>query len=61
MPALMARADLAISGAGSTYWELVFMGLPSMIVLLAENQGVLADHIMGQQAAVNLGWHAVTN
>ncbi len=38
MPGLMAWADLAIAGGGSTAWELAFMGLPSLLVILAENQ-----------------------
>lgn len=35
---LMAWADVAISGAGSTCWELAFMGLPALLIVLAENQ-----------------------
>lgn len=38
MPELMAWADIAISAGGSTYWELAFMGLPSIIVPIAGNQ-----------------------
>jgi UDP-2,4-diacetamido-2,4,6-trideoxy-beta-L-altropyranose hydrolase len=38
MPALMDWADLAISAAGITAWELVFMQLPTLLLLTAENQ-----------------------
>ena len=38
MPELMAWADVAISAGGSTCWELVFMGLPSILCPVAENQ-----------------------
>lgn len=38
MPELMAWADVAIAGAGSTCWELAFMGLPSIVLVLTENQ-----------------------
>jgi spore coat polysaccharide biosynthesis predicted glycosyltransferase SpsG len=31
MAALMARSDVAISSAGSTVWELAFMGLPAVV------------------------------
>jgi UDP-2,4-diacetamido-2,4,6-trideoxy-beta-L-altropyranose hydrolase len=31
MAGLMARSDAAISSAGSTVWELAFMGLPSVV------------------------------
>ncbi len=45
MPALMAWADVAIAGAGSTVWELAFMGLPSVVLPLAENQIGAAKHL----------------
>lgn len=38
MPELMAWADIAVAGGGSTIWELAFMELPSLILVLAENQ-----------------------
>lgn len=38
MPELMAWADIAVAAAGSTCWELAFMGLPSFALILAENQ-----------------------
>ena len=57
MPTLMAWADVAVTAGGSTCYELAFMGLPALIVVLAENQqtgaAVLAKVGIGQ----NLGWH----
>lgn len=38
MAGLMADSDLAIGAAGSTSWERCVLGLPSVIVVLAENQ-----------------------
>ncbi len=38
MPDLMAWADAGVSGGGGTVWELAFMGLPSLILMLADNQ-----------------------
>jgi UDP-2,4-diacetamido-2,4,6-trideoxy-beta-L-altropyranose hydrolase len=38
MPALMAWADLVVSAAGSTVWELAFMGLPGVLLVVAQNQ-----------------------
>lgn len=35
---LMARADLAIGAGGATTWERLCMGLPSLVLSLAENQ-----------------------
>jgi UDP-2,4-diacetamido-2,4,6-trideoxy-beta-L-altropyranose hydrolase len=55
MPELMAWADIAVSAGGSTCWELAFMGLPSIITIMAENQRLLVAHIAGQQAAISLG------
>lgn len=38
MAQLMADSDLAIGAAGSTSWERCCLGLPALIVVLAENQ-----------------------
>jgi len=38
MAQLMADCDLAIGAAGSTSWERCCLGLPALIVVLAENQ-----------------------
>lgn len=57
MPELMAWADVAIAAGGSTNWELAFMGLPSIIVVLADNQRAIAQKLAELGAAVSLGWH----
>ncbi len=61
MPKLMAWADLAISAGGSTNWELAFMGLPSLLITVADNQKVIAQHLGGIGATTNLGWHEAIN
>ncbi len=38
MPQLMADADVAISAAGITTWEMCFLGLPAVLIDVAENQ-----------------------
>lgn len=38
MAALMAEADIAISAAGSTLWELCCVGVPTIAVITADNQ-----------------------
>ena len=38
MAELMAHADLAIGAGGTTTWERICLGLPSLIFTLAENQ-----------------------
>lgn len=56
MPSLMAWADLAISAGGSTCWELAFMGLPNIVLTLAENQKDIAEGLNDAGVAVSLGW-----
>ncbi len=57
MAELMAWADVAISAAGSATWELAFMGVPSLLVSLADNQRAVAETMGRQGIAENLGWH----
>lgn len=56
MPELMAWADVAITGGGSTCWELAFMGLPSLILILAENQRAIAEKLNQAGIVQTLGW-----
>jgi len=42
---LMVRADLAIGGCGSTSWERCCLGLPTVAILIAENQRLVADNL----------------
>jgi len=57
MPELMAWADIAISAGGSTCWEMAFMGLPSLIITLADNQAGIAEGLGKAGAGIDLGWH----
>jgi UDP-2,4-diacetamido-2,4,6-trideoxy-beta-L-altropyranose hydrolase len=57
MPELMAWADVAISGGGSTSWELAFMGVPALVTILASNQYPIAESLNAIGCAVNLGWY----
>ncbi|MDP2167685.1 MAG: UDP-2,4-diacetamido-2,4,6-trideoxy-beta-L-altropyranose hydrolase [Thermodesulfovibrionales bacterium] len=38
MSPLMAWADIAVSAGGTTTWELAFMGLPTALCIIADNQ-----------------------
>jgi len=38
MPELMAWADFAVSAGGSTMWELAYLGVPFIPIVIAENQ-----------------------
>jgi spore coat polysaccharide biosynthesis predicted glycosyltransferase SpsG len=51
----MASADLAVCGAGATAVELAFLGVPVVMIVLAENQLAIAEALDRAGAAVNLG------
>ncbi|HEY9619567.1 MAG TPA: UDP-2,4-diacetamido-2,4,6-trideoxy-beta-L-altropyranose hydrolase [Crinalium sp.] len=57
MPELMAWADVAIAAGGTTSWELAFMGLPTLMLILAENQRAVAEKLDAMGVVINLGWH----
>ena len=57
MAALMAWADVAVTAAGSTCWELAFIGLPALLIVLADNQTGIAEGLEEAGTAVSLGWH----
>lgn len=62
MAALMTAADLSVGAGGITTWERCFLGLPSLVVVVAGNQEQLAraaDHVgiirlVGNSAAVTV-------
>jgi RimJ/RimL family protein N-acetyltransferase len=55
MPAWMAWADVAIAGAGVTSYELCYMGLPSLLLIVAENQRRIAERLSELGMAANAG------
>lgn len=55
MAELMAACDLAIGGAGGTAWERCCLGLPTLLVVLAENQRAGAQALVRAQAARMIG------
>jgi len=57
MPEIMAMTDVAISAGGSTCWELCFFGIPSLLIIAAENQQSTAVGLDHTGAAACLGWH----
>lgn len=58
MPVLMSRAEIAVTAAGSTCWELACMGLPAVVLVVAENQRYAAARLHEAGIVVNLGWHS---
>ena len=54
MAQLMADSDLAIGAAGSTSWERCCLGLPSILITVAENQKTIALNLQKAGAIVCL-------
>jgi len=55
MAEIMATSDLAIGAAGSTTWERCCLGLPSILLVLAENQRIIGELINDAGAALCIG------
>ncbi|MDD2914469.1 MAG: UDP-2,4-diacetamido-2,4,6-trideoxy-beta-L-altropyranose hydrolase [Gallionella sp.] len=55
MPALIARADLAIGAGGSSNWERCALGVPALVTVLAENQVLIAQALDNAGVVHNLG------
>lgn len=61
MAELMVQADLAIGAAGVTSWERCTVGLPTIMVVTADNQRLIAHQLDQAGAAVLAGdWTTVT-
>lgn len=52
MAELMANSDLAIGAAGATSWERCCLGLPTIMVVIAENQQTIASNLQEHGAAL---------
>jgi UDP-2,4-diacetamido-2,4,6-trideoxy-beta-L-altropyranose hydrolase len=57
MPELMRWADVAITAAGSTSWELATTGLPALQLVIADNQAPIAAALHRAAVTVSLGNH----
>lgn len=57
---LMGGADVAVSAAGSTCWELCLMGLPALLIDVADNQNALATELDRKGCAIHLGDRTVS-
>lgn len=56
MAKVLQAADLVITAAGSTCWELVYMRKPSLITCLADNQEKVMNTMSECGYGVALGW-----
>jgi len=57
MPKLISEADLVIGAGGSSNWERCALGVPALVVILAENQAAVAQGLDRAGVVVNLGWN----
>lgn len=57
MSEVLAWADMAISAGGSTLWEIAYMGLPCLMIILTQNQAINAQKLAASEIILNLGWH----
>lgn len=55
MAGLLAEADLAIGAAGGSAWERCCLGLPSLLLVLADNQRPGTQALVAAGAALALG------
>ena len=58
MAALFRWADLAISGAGGTVWELAYLGVPAIVIVGSSDQRQIARGLEENHVAISLGDHA---
>jgi len=57
MASLMSSADLCIGAGGTTTWERCCVGLPTISIILAENQKSISESLHKEGAIINLGWY----
>lgn len=62
MPEVMARGHLAIVGGGSTTYECAFLGLPPLMIQLADNQAGVCRALSQANVGVFAGeWQSVVD
>lgn len=61
MGRLLFEMDLAIVGSGSTIWELLYVGVPVVSLILAENQEPISTMLVEAGYIKSLGWYNVVS
>nr|WP_280967024.1 UDP-2,4-diacetamido-2,4,6-trideoxy-beta-L-altropyranose hydrolase [Evansella cellulosilytica] len=54
---LMVEADVSFGAGGITMWERCYLGLPSIVTIVAENQRKSVEDTHEHGAIINIGWH----
>lgn len=57
MIGIMNKCDIAISGCGSTLYELAVCGVPTLGLIIADNQEKIAYKMHQKELIYNLGWY----
>lgn len=57
MAELMHKADLSIGAGGSATWERCFLGLPTIVITIAENQVEIIQNCVQKGLVIYLGCH----
>lgn len=57
MPELLEACDIAVCGAGATCWEMAYMGVVTLPIVLAPNQERIAAAVDTNGIGRSLGWH----
>tara|TARA_B110000211_G_C14083019_1_gene555447 strand:+ start:1788 stop:3311 length:1524 start_codon:yes stop_codon:yes gene_type:complete len=59
MAELMCKHDIAIGAPGSTSWERACVGLPSIVIALADNQQTICKNLEAVGAAISVGLNTI--
>lgn len=59
MADLMCKHDIAIGAPGSTSWERACVGLPSIVIALADNQQTICKNLEAVGAAISVELNAI--
>lgn len=57
MKTVMERCDICISSSGTTTYELASVGVPTLLIIQAQNQLRIAKFMEDYGAMINLGWY----
>jgi len=57
MAELMSYADLAIGAGGTASWERCCVGLPSVVINIADNQTGISKSLSKKGCCIDLGWY----
>lgn len=57
MPSLMSWSDVAIVSGGISNYELMYLGIPFLVIITAKNHEELVEYLGTNKMAINCGWY----